>query len=82
MQEETFTLPVYYNNEYRDIPASLKLFGHTHKIAIRIGEHDVIFEPDEERNYRAIIQGGIGLPEKDVELLKAIAQALEAAFGS
>jgi hypothetical protein len=53
--------------------------GFTYKIKVEVNGQEVLFEPDEERNYRAI-----GNPEKlasgkiDVELIKAIGGAIEA----
>jgi hypothetical protein len=81
LQEETFTLPIFYKNEHRDYPATLQVFGYTHKIVVRVGEQDILFEPDEEKNYRAVLPvTPEGRPQADIELLQAIAATLEEAF--
>ncbi len=51
------------------------MLGYTHKFQVQVNGQDLLFEPDEERNYRAFVD-----PEQvensniDVELLKAIAE--------
>jgi hypothetical protein len=78
LQEESFTLPVFYKNEHRDFPATLQVFGYTHKISVRVGEQDILFEPDEEKNYRAVLPPGQSTA--DIELVEVIAATLEEAF--
>lgn len=79
--QESFVLTVTYREKELDLPAVLHVFPHTHKIAVLAGQQEILFEPDEERNYRAVLS-----PEEaaqvnlDRNLLKAIAEALEAAF--
>lgn len=60
-------------------PAQLKPFGYTHRFLVNVYGQDVFFEPDEEGNYRAIID-----PEQvdknkkmEFELLKAITTTIE-----
>jgi hypothetical protein len=42
----------------RDFEATFPLFGFTHKIAIVVDGTPILFEPDEERNYRASLSFG------------------------
>lgn len=78
---EAFELAVYYKDQPLEFPAELRLFGHTHKIAVTVNSIEVIFEPDEERNYRALIsEADLHKSRIDVALLAAIAAELEAAF--
>jgi hypothetical protein len=78
---EKFILSVPYKNQDRHFDAELRLFGYTHKIAIVIDGVEILFEPDEERNYRAVVPDGIGREKTpDIELLEAIAKELELAF--
>ena len=78
---EKFVLTTRYKNQDRDFDAELRLFGYTHKIAIVIDEIEILFEPDEERNYRAVLPDGTGREKiPDIELLQAIAKELELAF--
>jgi len=51
---DEFDLPVKYKGEEQIFKASLVTFGHTHKFHVDVNCQTVIFEPDEERNYRAV----------------------------
>ena len=53
--------------------------GFTHKFNVEVDGQAILFEPDEERNYRAIINYDDIAKKKDVdvELLKSIAAAIE-----
>jgi len=77
--DEQFELPVVYKGEQPLFKASLLVTGYTHKFSVDINGQDVIFEPDEERNYRAVIKyADIPNHKKiDIELLRSIASALE-----
>ena len=52
---ETFDLPLWYNGKEMFLPAELLPMGFTHKIKVTVDGLDILFEPDEERNYRAVI---------------------------
>lgn len=76
---ESFTLVVNYKGKEYQLDSELRVYGYTHKIAINIEREEILFEPDEERNYRAVI------PEEskikiDIGLIQAIAKELEATF--
>ena len=81
--EEQFELPVKYKGEELMLNASLIFTGYTHKFSVDINGQIIIFEPDEERNYRAVI------PYEDInnhknidkELLQVIGEAIEAIGG-
>jgi len=73
-------IPVTYKGEELSFAGKLILSGYTHKIQVDVTGQQVIFEPDEERNYRVILnqsqlENGVQL---DVALLQAIAQVLDA----
>jgi hypothetical protein len=77
MMDEEFELPVTYKGEELLFPAQLLQTGYTHRFKVDIYGQEVVFEPDEEKNYRAIID-----PEKldkhvSLELLKAIVESIE-----
>jgi hypothetical protein len=78
---EEFQLTVHYKNEDRDFNAELRPMGYSYKIAVFIDGNPILFEPDEERNYRAVFPEGI-VPDKPppLDLVQAIAIALEEAF--
>ncbi len=78
---ETFILPVLYKNKEIQFNAELRTAGYIHKIAIEIDGTEVLFEPDEERNYRAIIHHEhVRSMEKNRELIKVIVETLEETF--
>ena len=78
---ESFTLTILYKGEQKHFEAALWLIGYTHKIAVQIGEKEVFFEPDEERNYRAVVADPQNTRDHhDRQLLQAIAEGLEETF--
>lgn len=78
---EEFILNVDYRNKTREFKAELRMMGYTHKIMVLVDDQEIIFEPDEERNYRAVLpENADDQKPPDIELLKAIAAELEAAF--
>ena len=80
--DNEFELPIEYNGKEQIFQATLIVQGYTHKFKITVNDVDIFFEPDEQKNYRAVLNYGDDLPEKkiDLELLKTIAGVLEQAF--
>lgn len=74
--DEPFELPVDYKGKEIIIPGTLRRRGYSYKIHMEVDGQDIIFEPDEERNFRAINEntGGIAVPD---EIIRAIGAALE-----
>ncbi|WP_407430440.1 hypothetical protein [Arcticibacter sp.] len=52
---EAFLIPVFYMGEELEYEGRLRIMGYLHKIEINIDGVSVLFEPDEERNYRALV---------------------------
>lgn len=79
ISEDSLEIPVTYKGEELLFPAELLMMGYTHKIQVEVEEQLIMFEPDEERNYRAILtEEQLNKNKKlDVGLLQAIAQVLE-----
>jgi len=77
---EHFTLEVNYQGKNKIIEGELRQLGFTHKIYIEVNEIEVIFEPDEERNYRVIIEKPENIDKIDKDLLKIIKEELEQAL--
>ena len=77
--DEKFQLPVEYKGEELALDASLLVTGFTHKFIVEVFGQEVIFEPDEDRHYRAIIPyEDIGKSKiVDHGLLKEIASVLQ-----
>lgn len=78
--KDFFDLPVLFKGETLSFTSRLMLQGYTHKFMVEVDGQPVYFEPDEERNYRAIIETADINTQKtlNLELLKAVAHALEA----
>ncbi len=76
--EEEFELPVTFNGKSLTFPAKLLNFGYTIKLEVEIEETKVIFEPDEERNWRALLSWEDLQANKklNADLLKAIAEVI------
>ena len=77
--EEEFELPVKYKGEEQMLNAKLIVTGYKHKFCVDVNGQNIIFEPDEERNYRAVINyDDIGKNNPvDIELLKEITKSIE-----
>ena len=75
---EDFQLPVTYKNEELTLPARLMHYGYGFRIEVMIGETKVLFERDEERSWRAIMNYEDVQADRKVnpELLKAVATAI------
>ena len=76
--DEQFDLPVQYKGDQLIFKSSLIVHGYTHKFNVDVNGQTIVFEPDEERNYRAVINPSDLEKNKniDIELLKNIAEAL------
>lgn len=77
--EDGFDIPVTWKGKEYLFPAQLQSFGYTHRIVVDVNGVEVQLEPDEERNYRAIVAdpdqpGASGL---DAGLIGAIVEVIE-----
>lgn len=77
---EDFTIPVNYKGKEYQFPAKMLNYGYVVKLQVTIEGTELIFEPDEERNWRALISFEEVQANKklDTELLKAIAEVIAA----
>ena len=76
--DNTFEIPLSYDGEEYLFNAELVAYAHSYKIVTDIFGHTIIFEPDEERRYRAIVtpDDRDEMALVDRELLAAIANKL------
>ena len=74
--DEPFSLPVEYKGKEIIIPGRLVRRGYSYKIHMEVDGGDIIFEPDEERNFRAVSENVVG-SGVSIEIIRAIAEALE-----
>lgn len=77
--DEQFELPVNYKGQQHLFKATLFVYGFTHKFHVDVNGQVIIFELDEERNYRAVLSYAEIESNKniDVELLKQVNEAIE-----
>ncbi len=77
--DEPFEIVVTYKHTQLSFTAFLLKYGYSYKIQVLVKGQQVLFEPDEERKYRAIIELNDGNhPARiDAGLLQAIAEEIE-----
>ena len=77
--DEEFEIPVSYKDQSLSFPARLLAYGYSYKIEVDVNGTKVFYEPDEERNWRALIGYEEIEANKNInkELLKAIAVSIE-----
>ena len=77
--EDSFSIDVDFKGKEYSFEARLATVGYTHKFYIVINGVEVTFEPDEERNYRAILNSSDqnSIKEVDIELIKAVGEKIQ-----
>lgn len=77
--DNSLEIPVTYKGEELSFLAKLLLSGYTHKFQVEVEGQRIMFEPDEEQNYRAVLNAAQleHSDRLDVVLLKAIAAVIE-----
>ena len=78
--DDDLEVPVTYKNQELIFYAKFIQFGYSYKFEVDVNGILVFFEPDEERNFRAMIDPGIdhGNHNIDKELIQLNAEALVA----
>lgn len=79
MDDDAVLLTIDFNGKLMELPTVLRQFGYSFRIDVTIGDTVVSYEPDEERNWRAMISYEDVQANKQLnpDLLKAIAAELE-----
>ena len=77
--DESFSVSINYKGSEYSFEARLVTAGYIHKFYVIINGLEIIYEPDEERNYRAISQISHDLKDLDLdlELIKAVGIQIE-----
>jgi hypothetical protein len=80
MMDDTIEIPVNYKNKDLIFEAKFLQFRYSYKFEMDVNGTTVFFEPDEERNFRAIVDPSIEHANNkiDVELIQSIAESLQA----
>jgi hypothetical protein len=81
---DLFELPVEFEGKEFLLPAELLPMGFTHKIKVTVEGTEILFEPDEERNYRAMITDLEKFNHTNINklLLQEICKTLDQLFGN
>ena len=76
---EAFKIFLNYKGEEVLLPAEFIVLTHVFKVRIDIKGQEIIFEPDEEGKFRAIVdtKSSMNSLKIEVDLLKAVADKLE-----
>jgi hypothetical protein len=80
--EEPIIITVPYKGEEKNIEVQWQPMGFTHRFKAWINDVEVFFEPDEERQYRAMIppEASHDAHKIDTALLQAVANVLQEAL--
>jgi len=74
---DSILLTINHNGTPQEIEVQFVPFAYTYRFQIQLNDKEVYFEPDEERNLRAIVPAGTELNRQQLELLALIGQELE-----
>lgn len=77
--DEEFELPVFFRGEELCFKTRLLQYGYARRFEVEVNSQKVLFEPDEERSYRALVEPFQvdQMKSRDIEVLQAIAALLE-----
>jgi hypothetical protein len=74
--DEPFEIPVTYKGKEHSFPARIIKYFYIYRLEVDVNGDKILLEPDEQRNYRAIIEehhhGKI-----DVQLVQEIIKVIE-----
>ncbi len=76
---DSFGIEVEFKGKVYDFEAQLVSTGYTYKFCVIINGIEVVYEPDEERSYRAMVNGTdqAKISDLDRELIKLTGSILE-----
>jgi len=79
IMEDSYSIDVDFRGKDYSFEAILVAVGYIHKFRIVINGVEVTFEPDEERNYRAILNTSdqSSIKGVDIELIKAVGEKIQ-----
>ena len=77
--DEAFIISVSLKENEYSFDARLVTVGYTHKFLVVINGLEVIYEPDEERKYRAILKDAdqVKANNFDIGLIRALGEKIE-----
>jgi hypothetical protein len=77
--DNSFDIEVQLQEKTYSFQGRLEAAGYTHRFHVLINGLEVMYEPDEERNYRAIINPADQhkIREIDMELIKLVGEKIQ-----
>jgi len=75
--EHYFDLPVVYNGEEQVYKGRLATFGYVYKFYIVVDGRELVFEKDDEGQYRVLTESEDKDKSVDAGLLQAVIKSLE-----
>jgi hypothetical protein len=77
--DEAFTIPILLQGKEYSFDARLVTVGYTHKFIVTINGLEVMYEPDEERQYRAILDANDNgsVTDSNRALIKAVGEKIQ-----
>jgi len=79
---DDFELPVTFSGQELSFPAQLAQLGYTYRVTVQLADGQLVFEPDEERNWRAVADETLLASGKlpSAALVAAMAESLQFIF--
>lgn len=78
--EHYFELPVTVNGEKQSFKGRLATFGYVYKFYIIVDGQELVFEKDDEQQYRVLSEEGTRARAIDPDLIQLIINALDKLF--
>ena len=76
--DQTFILPVTYQGQEMEFEATMQSWAYGYRFLVLVQGTEVIFERDDEGNYRALLSQGTSAKAPENALLEAIVQVIQA----
>lgn len=77
--DDAFDITIQYKGNEKILKGILITYGYSYKIQVDIDGEKIFFEPDEERNFRAMSdpENRTDAKQADPELLRSITEAIQ-----
>lgn len=62
---QAFSITVHRNGKEYEFSGTIHSWAYSYRVIMQVNDHEVVFEPDEERNLRATVPSGAELGEHD-----------------
>lgn len=72
-----FSITVHRNGKEYEFSGTIHSWSYSYRVIMQVHQHEVIFEPDEERNIRASVTSAASLNEDDRYFIEQISKELQ-----